>query len=922
VLDGNGDAVADLGPGDFTVTVEGQARRVVSATFVPFGPTAAGVPAASAARRLPISTNDDVRRGRLVVFVVDQNTLSQGDVRHVTAAASRLFDRLTPADRSALVLMPVGTGVPFTANHAVVREQMLRASGLESVLGVRSALALSEVRAIASGDFMALSNVASRVCPSEQAGTRAGGSPADAGPGAPGNLPGAGGNAADARGGAAGAGGASAFSATDECTRRLQFEAQSAWHQLHGASLASITSFRYVLTELKKVPGEKTVVLISGGWPLQLREATEQLTPLAGVATDARVTVYTLFAASSEGSAEKQAMTRDPIADESVRRWPLQTLAGMTGAASYGVDVGAAAVFDRLGRELSGYYRLSVEQDPKDTAGRSRPLKVQVGRGGVTTRAPERITPTTYAERDVTARLDAALTSPLPATGVGLRITSYVAADPETSSRLKVLLVLDASGAQPGEATFQLALQDAGGKVVSSSQQALDARNVQGQPFTTSISVDPGRYILRAALMDASGAVGSVDHLLNASRTPVGPVSASDLVLARVPPSAGDPTVFLLDAVRQDEQLVLQLDLEGDPVRVGAADVVFEIAASDAGPALVTVESTRVSGTGAGMAQAIADVRVLPAGEYVARGKVTVDATTAVVLRPFVVTDVPRRAADGLEAPPPGATAVLPPLAGLAGAAPPFTVQQVLAPSFLGPFLDRLAARPDASTPSLRPLLEQLRTAPAGQLDVPAALDAEAPVAAGFVAGVSRLARAELDPAAQSFRASLRASADFYPAMIYLGACFAAGGKDLEAAGAWQTALIKEGDVPALHALLIDALLRLKRTDSAMAAIERARRRWPGEPVFARRFVLAALAGGQRAEALAVVDGLPLTADDEPVLALALQVLYEAVVKGRPIESADADRARLQRYAEAYRRLDGPSLALVDAWVAAADRRR
>ena len=62
----------------------------------------------------------------------------------------------------------------------------------------------------------------------------------------------------------------------------------------------------------------------------------------------------------------------------------------------------------------------------------------------------------------------------------------------------------------------------------------------------------------------------------------------------------------------------------------------------------------------------------------------------------------------------------------------------------------------------------------------------------------------------------MRASADFYPAMIYLGACYAAGGNDKEATGAWRTALIKEGDALPLHTLLADALLRQDNGELAL----------------------------------------------------------------------------------------------------------
>lgn len=168
----------------------------------------------------------------------------------------------------------------------------------------------------------------------------------------------------------------------------------------------------------------------------------------------------------------------------------------------------------------------------------------------------------------------------------------------------------------------------------------------------------------------------------------------------------------------------------------------------------------------------------------------------------------------------------------------------------------------------------------------------------------------------------MRAGADFYPAMVYLGACFAAGGKDKEAAGAWRTALIREGDKVSLHVMLADALLRTGRGDLAMQALARARDRWPADEDLTRRYAAAAVAAGLYAEGLKVVDDLiERKADDEPVLALALLVLYDAFVSGRPVDSADRDRAQMTKFAAAYRTRGGPSLALVDTWVAAASKR-
>ena len=58
--------------------------------------------------------------------------------------------------------------------------------------------------------------------------------------------------------------------------------------------------------------------------------------------------------------------------------------------------------------------------------------------------------------------------------------------------------------------------------------------------------------------------------------------------------------------------------------------------------------------------------------------------------------------------------------------------------------------------------------------------------------------------------------------------------------------------------------------------------------------------------------------DDEPMLTLALLVLYESFETAKPVETVEQDRVRMLRLADLYRTRGGPSLALVDTWVAKA----
>jgi Flp pilus assembly protein TadD len=245
-----------------------------------------------------------------------------------------------------------------------------------------------------------------------------------------------------------------------------------------------------------------------------------------------------------------------------------------------------------------------------------------------------------------------------------------------------------------------------------------------------------------------------------------------------------------------------------------------------------------------------------------------------------------------------------------------------MAPGVLGGFLERVAARPDASTPMIRELVDRARTTGVKELYVSDTLAAESPVAA-FLKGLRLFSEKKFDPAANAFRSAMRGSPDFFPAMVYLGACYAAGGRDKEAAGAWQTALIREGDTAAVHSLLADALLRQGSGDLALATVERARAKWPEDEGLTRRLVVASLLAGKPADGLRTLDTLIEKGDvEEPMLALGLLVLYESFVNDRPVESVEADRTRMERLADVYRARGGPSLALIETWLSAATQKK
>jgi len=416
----------------------------------------------------------------------------------------------------------------------------------------------------------------------------------------------------------------------------------------------------------------------------------------------------------------------------------------------------------------------------------------------------------------------------------------------------------------------------------------------------------------------------------------LGPLSAMGPVLVRVPRNEGTP-YLALDSVRQDERLALEVDLEGESTRLESADVEFEIASTADGPALLRPPAvvSRAAGRGSAIAQGVADMRVLPAGTYVVRAKVTAGNEPLGEVR-RKITVIGTAGALTEAAPPPRAPSTFAPSKPNTprptarmpiAAAPGFTLDQVLAPQILNPFLERVAARPDASAPGVKELLDRARTSGIKGLDVPDAMAKTAPVA-GFLKGLTLLSQSEtdqkkLEPAATEFKSAMNRSPDFYAPMIYLGASFAANGKDKEAAAIWRTALIKEGDAASLHVMLADAQLRQGRGDLAVDDLAKARERWPDDAGLKRRYAVAALLSGQRAEGLKVLDELiEGKGDDETSLTVGLLVLYDAFDSHQAIETTELDRVRMLRLADTYRAHGYASQALIDTWVGTATGRK
>jgi len=356
------------------------------------------------------------------------------------------------------------------------------------------------------------------------------------------------------------------------------------------------------------------------------------------------------------------------------------------------------------------------------------------------------------------------------------------------------------------------------------------------------------------------------------------------------------------------------------PERLRSATVMMEIAQTESGRALDAVPARfqNVSAANRRVAEAGVPIALLPAGDYVARAVVMDgDRKIGQVVRPFRIT----RAAATVAAP--GASAAMKPTAPI-----PFTSRidafdksAVLSPQVLGFFLDRMSAAAAANAATVRPAIDSVR---AGRFDeATKALEksGDDQLAAVFLKGVVLLQRGDLNAAAARFRDALRMDSEFYSAAFYLGACYAAGGKDRDAAGAWQTSLITESTAPFVYTLLGDALLRLRDMDQALDILTEARALWPNDDEVTKRLGTALAMANKPIEALKVLEPyLAAHPADHERLFLALRAIYEARAAGRTIKSADEDKALFHTFADAYAAAKGPQQALVDQWRKYLDR--
>jgi VWFA-related protein len=870
VIDEAGLPIRDLSAGSFDVRVDGKPRRIVSAELLEH----TRPPAGSEPGDADFSTNAGRAVGRAVIIVVDVASFRRGEIHAAVLAAGRFLDTLSPLDRVALTTVPdPGPALAFTSDRERVRRLLTTLVGRKDDRALMHKVSEFEAIEIARGRTHVFDEVMAREC----AGT----------------------TGLD----------------LESCSRQLDVEVRALAREAEDSADLLGRGVLACLDRLRAFRGAKTVVVLSQGVVFDMLPFPAASLAAAASLADARV--HAIYVEPSQLDLTDRGRPAGVRMDQRLARDGLGTLAGMLGGSIHYAAGAIDATFERMWREGEAVWRIAVEPAVNDLDGKPHRLEVKVNRQRAAVRARSHFIVDRRGRAETPEdTLRSAILSPLPETTLPLRLAHYGLRDPETGEvRLRFF-------AELGDETT----------VLETAQVMFVAYNERGEPvaagkgdvvrpagagagalrYDGALTVEPGRYTIEVGAIDPTGRMGTVERTLDLETLPGRP-AVSDLVLALVPPDPDVPVTPQIVLNVTDGRFLEVYHPETGPR--AEPDVTFEVADdSRSVVARVPAEIAQGPTSRTTTAQAMVLTRNLDPGRYFARavavarsGRLETPWRTVVVQPAETPSD-----ADALPAGPMTGTAGRATTSRLPPIVPAFDRRSVLGGAVLERALAALAARSAAASEPVRTAIAEARAGRFPGEAEEAALRVADPAAGALLRGLGLYAEGELNAAAMRFKDALRDSPDLSPALVYIGACFAASGQDREAATVWQTALNGEGDEPTVYGMLARAFLRQHQSDLAAGIVDEALEEWPGEPELRRLRAIAAAMAGETPEALDEIDALlAARPGDIETACVGFRLITD------PPAAPDPSDARAERYASACAEGHEPASAMAARWLRA-----
>ncbi|HET9704077.1 MAG TPA: VWA domain-containing protein [Vicinamibacterales bacterium] len=492
VVDAKGTPVTDLSADDFTAVVDGQPRRVVSVRFLEDEMTAkSATNRAALSFPIPMHARNGFSGGRIVLFVVDRDSIGPGSERALLEAAGSVLDVLGSGDAAGAVSLPASS-VELTREHDRVRSALLRMTGArppQMTMWRERQLSWEEALAYERQDPLVIAQVVEREC----YGLR----PDDTG-------------------------------LKNMCPDQLRDQARELLLVGRGQVRQSLASLRSLVTQLASLRGTKQVILLSAGMPFGF-DLAQEYANFTNQAADAGIVIHAVNVEEFEaGAATARKVVSSPFGGRE-HAAGLGAISAGTGGAFY-MGVGSArGVFDRLASELASFYQVGVETLTADRAGSLKQIEIAVKRPGLSVRSVRRAAVPGAPVVAGTDPLATLLQQPTDLADLPLAVGTYTMRGDDDSA-LRVVIateVGDARARPPMQWGFAVFNE---GNVVATSRQRFEAA---GPVNAGAISAKllPGQYRLRVAAIDGEGRPGVTDLPLSVGLRAAGDLQFSDLMV-------------------------------------------------------------------------------------------------------------------------------------------------------------------------------------------------------------------------------------------------------------------------------------------------------------------------------------------------------------------------------------------------------
>jgi len=612
VVDKDGRPIPELKAEDFTVTVDGKPRRIASVEHLihydrfATAPDRTQIPNLRREDRVMMraeySSNTKSPPGRMFVLVVDSGNMTRGGGRGAMEAAGQFVQKLAPNDLVALVSLPAGVTVDFTADRLAIKNALIRVvgGGANRYLS-QTNISLAESFALITKNQYRLWDEALRM---ECNWTR---DPNE----------------------------------WENCRSTLEADARSKFHTARTAAEMSERSLEVLIRRLSIIDGQKHVIFIGQGLvtgsSFGYLDGVADLKWLGDLVQAARVNFYVLHidrAFLEAFDVRERFPSRTPLEDARLLNDGLGEIAGQSGGAYFNLTTSLDPTFDRIARETSASYVVTFEPTDQDRDGKPHGVGVKVSRPGATVRARKQFTvDPSIRTAPAAQRLTRALNSPYLPASIPMDLTTYVVRDAE-SAGLRVLLAAEIGCGTQAAAGFDVGhiVTDAAGNGQGSPVLRPEAVVRRGDGtscvyYSATFGVKAGEYAVRAVAMDSGNRAGGVERHLDARLTPAGPLGLSSLVLTDPAVRVDGKMKFVVDGRVGGPSVAAYVEMQrlqpssGGGTAQAKPMVQFEVARNEDGPALVgSVPAVADdSAEGAWYAEGTVNVGSLAPGAYVVR---------------------------------------------------------------------------------------------------------------------------------------------------------------------------------------------------------------------------------------------------------------------------------------------------------------